>query len=149
MGIPWYQLLVRPLLFRLPPEYAQRVAEAALAVGPAWRAVGALTRIEDPVLSRTVAGLPLRCPIGLAAGFDKQCRYLGSLGQLGFGYLVENPTHPLHQFNYAKLHISCLKNWRDSSKLILALEELGRSGGLKDSSLEWLLEQLREHSGNR
>jgi dihydroorotate dehydrogenase subfamily 2 len=87
-------MLVRPLLFRLPPEQAQRVAEAALAVEPAWRALGALAQVNDPVLSRTVAGLRLRCPIGLAAGFDKQCRYLGSLGHLGFGYLVGGTVTP-------------------------------------------------------
>ena len=94
MGIPWYRLLVRPLLFRLPPEQAQRVAEAALAVGPAWRALGVPMRLKDPVLSRTVAGIPLHSPIGLAAGFDKQCQYLGSLGRLGFGYLVGGTVTP-------------------------------------------------------
>ena len=39
-------------------------------------------------LELTVAGVKLRNPIGLAAGFDKTCRNLGALGELGFGYVV-------------------------------------------------------------
>ena len=30
----------------------------------------------------------MRNPIGLAAGFDKSCRHLSALGELGFGYVV-------------------------------------------------------------
>ena len=33
-------------------------------------------------------------PIGLAAGFDKQCQYLDSLGYVGFGYLVGGTVTP-------------------------------------------------------
>jgi len=91
---PWYQRLVRPLLFRLPPERAQRVAESFLAVRPAWRAVGGAWRMKDRLLRRTVAGIDLDNPIGLAAGFDKQCQYLESLGHLGFGYLVGGTVTP-------------------------------------------------------
>jgi dihydroorotate dehydrogenase len=36
----------------------------------------------------TVAGIELRNPVGLAAGLDKRCAYLASLGDLGFGYVV-------------------------------------------------------------
>ena len=92
--ISLYRWLIRPLLFRLPPERAQRVAEAALAVRPAWRVLGVRLRTQDPALRRTVAGIHLDNPIGLAAGFDKQCRLLGSLGDLGFGYLVGGTVTP-------------------------------------------------------
>ena len=93
-GIPWYRWGVRPWLFRLPPERAQQLAELALAVRPLWRVLGAPMRPRDPVLARSVAGLGLRSPIGLAAGFDKQCRYLGSLADLGFGYIVGGTVTP-------------------------------------------------------
>lgn len=86
--LPWYRGLVRPLLFLLPPETAQRAAERTLAVRPLWRAYGATLRTSDPLLTRTIAGMRLRNPIGLAAGFDKRCAYAGSLGHLGFGYMV-------------------------------------------------------------
>jgi dihydroorotate dehydrogenase len=94
LSIPWYTSLVRRLLFRLPPERAQQVAEATLAVRPAWRAVGRRFRVRNSILCRTVAGMHLDNPIGLAAGFDKQCRYLDSLGHLGFGYLVGGTVIP-------------------------------------------------------
>jgi len=85
---PWYQRLVRPVLFRLPPERAQRLAERTLACAPLWRAYGATLRVDDATLPRSVAGINLRNPIGLAAGLDKQCAYLAALGHLGFGYVI-------------------------------------------------------------
>jgi dihydroorotate dehydrogenase len=85
-AVPFYRRLVRPLLFRLEPERAQRVADAALAVRPLWRALApAPASIAAPT---SVAGIPLRNPLGLAAGLDKRCAYLDSLGHLGFGYVV-------------------------------------------------------------
>ncbi len=42
----------------------------------------------DPILATSLAGVPLRNPIGLAAGFDKTCAHLDALGELGFGYVV-------------------------------------------------------------
>ena len=84
--IPWYRLIVRPFLFLLPPEPAQRIADAALAVRPIWRAYAKAARVPDTPTS--VAGIDLRNQVGLAAGLDKRCAYLGSLGDLGFGYVV-------------------------------------------------------------
>ena len=43
---------------------------------------------DDPSLRPSLAGLQLRNPIGLAAGFDKTCAHLDALGELGFGYVV-------------------------------------------------------------
>ena len=91
---PWYRRVLRPLLFRLPPERAQRLAEAPLAARPVWRRLGARMRVRDGALSRSVAGIPLDNPVGLAAGYDKQCRYLESLGHLGFGYVVGGTVTP-------------------------------------------------------
>ena len=93
----WYSKLVRPLLFLLPPERAQRVAEMALALRPAWRVVGLGMRVDDRVLHRTIAGLHLANPVGLAAGVDKGCSYLESLGHLGFGYVVGGTVTPTAQ----------------------------------------------------
>ena len=51
--------------------------------------MGAVGRaVDDPALATTLAGLPLRNPVGLAAGFDKTCAHLGPLAELGFGYVV-------------------------------------------------------------
>ena len=64
------------------------MAELALAVRPFWRIFGAPMSTDAPELACSVAGIDLRNPIGLAAGFDKQCRYINSLADLGFGYIV-------------------------------------------------------------
>jgi dihydroorotate dehydrogenase len=82
----WYRAIGRPVFLSLPPESAHRVAGVALSLPLPWRRIGGAA--FDPVLETTLAGLPLRNPIGLAAGFDKSCRHLGALGELGFGYVV-------------------------------------------------------------
>jgi dihydroorotate dehydrogenase len=82
----WYRALARPLFFTLPPEAAHRTAGALLDLPLPWRRIG--HAVDDPVLSTEVAGIPLRNPIGLAAGFDKSCAHLRTLGALGFGYVV-------------------------------------------------------------
>ena len=83
-----YRLLIRPLLFRLPAETAQHAAEVALRRGRAWRALSPAFKVQDRRLSVSLAGLDLDNCIGIAAGFDKDCRVLPSLASLGFGYLV-------------------------------------------------------------
>ena len=82
----WYQAVGRPAFLALPPEAAHRVANALLGLPLAWRHMGGVP--DDPSLATTVAGISLRTPIGLAAGFDKRCAHLDALGRLGFGYVV-------------------------------------------------------------
>ncbi|MGZ8618703.1 MAG: dihydroorotate dehydrogenase 2 [Actinomycetota bacterium] len=84
MGL--YAAVGRPLFFSLPPEAAHRVAGAMLGLPLPWRRIG--HAVEDPALVTELAGLRLRNPIGLAAGFDKTCAHLHALGELGFGYVV-------------------------------------------------------------
>ena len=82
----WYSAVGRPLFFALPPETAHRVAGVTLALPLPWRRIGGA--VDDPRLEASLAGIPLRNPVGLAAGFDKTCAHLGALGELGFGYVV-------------------------------------------------------------
>src|SRR6266480_166309 len=51
-----------------------------------WGRIGGVR--PDPALEIDLAGIRLRNPVGLAAGFDKNCRVLPALADLGFGYLV-------------------------------------------------------------
>ncbi len=84
MGL--YRAVGRPLFFALPPEAAHRVAGRVLRLPLPWKAIGGAH--DDPALHTELAGIPLRNPVGLAAGFDKSCRFLPALGDLGFGYVV-------------------------------------------------------------
>jgi dihydroorotate dehydrogenase len=82
----WYSIVGRPLFFGLDPEDAHRVAGAMLRLPLPWAGIG--HAVDDPRLAATLGGIPLRNPLGLAAGFDKTCMHLNALGSLGFGYVV-------------------------------------------------------------
>ena len=53
-----------------------------------WKAPGVFARLDDPRLATEVAGITLPSPIGLAAGFDKNCVILGTLLDIGFGFVT-------------------------------------------------------------
>ncbi len=82
-----YRSLLRPILFRLPPETAHELALHSLALAPglakrffsqpAQSSFGALQRF----------GLTFPNPVGLAAGFDKDGVALRALAALGFGFI--------------------------------------------------------------
>ena len=82
-----YKRLVRPLLFSLDEEQSHTLSEYALRVPLIWKAFGAQAKCGDPALKTNVAGIELPSPIGLATGYDKNCRVLRSLIDLGFGFV--------------------------------------------------------------
>jgi dihydroorotate dehydrogenase len=84
-----YELLLRPLLFRLSADQAHDLARWSLrTAAPVWSVLGASARRDDPRLATRLGDLRLANPFGLAPGFDKNAEMLPSLSQLGFGYLV-------------------------------------------------------------
>src|SRR3954453_382170 len=94
MGV--YPDLVRPLLFRVDPERAHdaavRTAELASGSRLLVRAVAARRPDPDPRVGVTGAGLRMRSPVGLAAGFDKSARAVPLLSVLGFGHVEIGPV---------------------------------------------------------
>jgi dihydroorotate dehydrogenase len=85
-----YSRLVRPLLFRADPEraheWAVRAAELAGRRPVVCRALASRAFVDER-LAVEVAGLRLRSPLGLAAGFDKSARGVPLLASLGFGHV--------------------------------------------------------------
>src|SRR5215208_1151398 len=77
-----YRSLVRPILFRLPPETAHELALHSLSLIPT-RLI-ARPHFQNPI-SRF--GLSFPNPVGLAAGFDKNGIALKPLAALGFGFI--------------------------------------------------------------
>jgi dihydroorotate dehydrogenase len=77
-----YNSLVRPILFRLPPETAHELALHSLSLLPRK-----LITKWAPSLPITRFGLSFSNPIGLAAGFDKNGIALHGLAALGFGFI--------------------------------------------------------------
>jgi len=82
--------LALPLLRRLDPETAHRLALAALRAG-----LGPdRPPLTSPRLATTLAGLALPNPLGLAAGFDKNADALAPLARAGFGFLEVGAVTP-------------------------------------------------------
>ncbi|MCM2266658.1 MAG: quinone-dependent dihydroorotate dehydrogenase [Elusimicrobiales bacterium] len=84
-----YRKLIRRLLFNFNPELVHdaviRSARAAQNVPLLNSMVALMARAKD--LPVTVAGIKFRNPVGLAAGFDKNCEAARFLAGLGFGFL--------------------------------------------------------------
>jgi dihydroorotate dehydrogenase len=90
--------LLRPALFRLPPESAHDLATSALrlaATTPPGRTVLGAGVPADPRLAVDAFGIGFPSPVGLAAGFDKGGRAIHGLAALGFGH-VEIGTVTAH-----------------------------------------------------
>ncbi len=72
----------------MPPEKSQHLIELLLRRNSVSKAMSKFFSFEDEVLHTELAGLKLKNPIGLAAGFDKNIQFLSSMEQLGFGYVT-------------------------------------------------------------
>ena len=94
VGLLWskktsiYSLIARPLIFKLPPEGAHKASEIALALPVVWNLFRPFNGAHNSKLSTNLAGIQLPTPVGLAAGFDKDCRVLSSVLKLGFGFVT-------------------------------------------------------------
>jgi dihydroorotate dehydrogenase len=97
-----YKRLIRPLLFRLNAETAHNMAKRVLR-HPYLSALFLRQSLSpsDERLRVDLGRLRLSNPVGLGAGFDKDCEMVDSLQRLGFGYIVvgsvmcqERPGNP-------------------------------------------------------
>ena len=85
-----YRSLLRPVLFRLPPEAAHEMALYLCEAGLRPRLVRRMfeRRFEsEPFTGLRRFGLSFSNPVGLAAGFDKNGVAVEGLSALGFGFI--------------------------------------------------------------
>jgi len=85
-----YRTLLRPLLFKLPPETAHELALHALSLGLGTEGSRRLAarRYERSTFGQLRRfGLTFKNPVGLAAGFDKNGVVARQLAALGFGFV--------------------------------------------------------------
>ena len=87
--------LARSALFKLDPEVAHDLALKSLSMlGPGAALLGAGAEAGE---ARRVMGIDFPNPVGLAAGLDKNGRYIDALAALGFGFLEIGTVTPRPQ----------------------------------------------------
>jgi dihydroorotate dehydrogenase len=99
-----YRSILRPLLFRLPPETAHEMALHFCAAGlrpPLARRLLARS-FESDSFNLQRFGLSFRSPVGLAAGFDKNGVAAEGLAALGFGFIEVGTVTNLAQEGNAR-----------------------------------------------
>ncbi len=79
--MPFYESVLRPLLFLMEPEKAHNLGLWAVSHG----LVSA--KAPDRALAKSVFGVRFPNPVGLAAGFDKNAVALSRWKDLGFGFV--------------------------------------------------------------
>ncbi|MUW13966.1 quinone-dependent dihydroorotate dehydrogenase [Halorubrum sp. CBA1125] len=82
--------LLKPALFRLPPETAHRLTHRLLEATqetPVARALRDRYAVDDPRLTVDAFGNAFPNPVGVAAGFDKNAEIPRALAALGFGHV--------------------------------------------------------------
>ncbi|MCX5786002.1 MAG: quinone-dependent dihydroorotate dehydrogenase [Elusimicrobia bacterium] len=84
-----YRKLVRRLLFGMNPELAHNTAIRTASVLQGFKLANLITELLSKAKQFPVAaaGLKFKNPIGLAAGFDKDCEVPKFISRLGFGFL--------------------------------------------------------------
>ena len=83
-----YETTIRPAMFLTPPETAHAFAKWFFKHPSLWRILSWRLCVRDERLHVKVGNLNLPNPVGLAAGFDKNCEMWNSLFRIGFGYLT-------------------------------------------------------------
>ncbi|MFP4090127.1 MAG: quinone-dependent dihydroorotate dehydrogenase [Cyclobacteriaceae bacterium] len=96
-----YKEIIRPLLFKLPPEQAHHLSTNLLRLASRIPAVPELLHrmfaYENTSLEREVFGLRFKNPLGLAAGFDKNAEMVDAMAALGFGFVEIGTLTPKAQ----------------------------------------------------
>ena len=96
-----YKSVLKPLFFLANPERAHYLAMDLLMVASRipgvrwWMLKRVAKRNEGRAV--TVAGLTFPNPVGLAAGFDKDAKWLPALQMLGFGFVEIGTVTPRSQ----------------------------------------------------
>lgn len=94
--------LIKSVFFRFDPEKIHYWVMRQMRRGRKIALIRSLLKkryavTEDARLSRNLFGLTFKNPVGLAAGFDKDARFMDDLEMLGFGFIEIGTVTPLAQ----------------------------------------------------
>lgn len=133
-----YQYAARPAIFLTSPETAHGIAKWFFKRWWIWRLLHRRLCVEDNRLQVTVGRLSLPNPVGLAAGFDKNCELSTALFDIGFGYLTLGTVTLNPREGNPKPRI-----WRYPGKSIV------NSMGLPNQGAEHIASNLSKHRSER
>jgi len=98
--------LLRSLLFLLPPEKAHHFTVKLFSFVASIPLIGSIIRslfsYENKKIETTLFGLKFPNPVGLAAGFDKDGKYIRPMSKLGFGFIEIGTVTPRPQVGNPK-----------------------------------------------
>ncbi|GAB4398524.1 MAG: quinone-dependent dihydroorotate dehydrogenase [Microscillaceae bacterium] len=138
----WYSSVVRPLLFKLPPERVHYGAMGALKRALAVPGLSGWLRSQfhfsHPALETQAFGLTFPNPVGLAAGFDKNAAWIDALAALGFGFVEIGTVTPRPQAGNPKPRLFRLP----------ADEALINRMGFNNAGLDKVIENLKKRKSN-
>ncbi len=87
----FYQSILRPFLFTLEPERAHNTILGLLKITKNLKPLCCILSykfsIEDPILEQDLFGCHFNNPVGLAAGYDKNCEIFSVAPCFGFGFV--------------------------------------------------------------
>lgn len=96
-----YKFLIRPFFFLFSPERAHQMSmnllSMALAIPGMKSILKSVLSERSPQLKKQIMGLTIENPVGLAAGFDKDAKYIDELDCLGFGFIEIGTLTPKAQ----------------------------------------------------
>ena len=135
-----YESIVRPLIFLTAPETAHKIAIQSFKYSWLWSRLAWHFNVDGDHerLAVSAGGITSLNPIGLAAGFDKNCEMFESLSFLGFGYLTLGTVTISPREGNPKPRI-----WR------YANESLVNSMGLPNQGSDRIRERLLDPQHNR
>lgn len=138
-----YKQLLKPLFFLLSPEKAHHFAlvlfRLTLRIPLLNILVKRTFRFDDPRLERLLFGLSFPNPVGLAAGFDKDGKYIDLMSALGFGFIELGTVTPKPQAGNPKPRLFRLPSD----------EALINRMGFNNEGVEALVSRLKNRKNNR
>ncbi|WP_367913722.1 quinone-dependent dihydroorotate dehydrogenase [Leadbetterella sp. DM7] len=137
-----YKTVIFPILSRFDPEKIHYFTMGCLRFiyrFPGGKALlKALFHVNDPRLVTSFAGLTFKNPVGLAAGFDKNGKWIDELAALGFGFVEVGTVTPKPQDGNPRPRLFRLKK---DSALINRM-------GFNNEGVEQLAENLRKRKSD-
>ena len=134
-----YKLILKPIFFQMSPEKAHyttmRLFRFALSLPFGKWIFKQLYVPNDPKLERKLMGLTFPNPVGLAAGFDKDGKFINDLAYLGFGFMEIGTVTPLPQDGNPKPRLFRLPEY----------EALINRMGFNNEGVEKLVERLKAY----